>query len=77
LNNSSFQIGGAIGVAIVSTVARSEAEGDSPLSALTNGFQSAFAAAIAFAAVGLVAAIVLLGKPRGVVAVDAEPAAVD
>jgi hypothetical protein len=28
---------------------------------LTNGFESAFAAAIAFAAVGLVAAIALLG----------------
>jgi hypothetical protein len=63
LNNSSFQIGGAIGVAIVSTVARSEAGGTS-LSALTNGFQSAFAAAIAFAGVGLLAAIVLLGAPR-------------
>jgi EmrB/QacA subfamily drug resistance transporter len=71
LNNSSFQIGGAIGVAIVSTVARSEAEGGGSLSALTNGFQSAFAAAIAFAAVGLVAAIVLLGAravPRSVTA---------
>jgi EmrB/QacA subfamily drug resistance transporter len=62
LNNSSFQIGGAIGVAIVSTVARSEAGGTS-LAALTNGFQSAFAAAIAFAGVGLLAAIVLLGAP--------------
>ena len=66
LNNSSFQIGGAIGVAIVSTVARSESDGAGSLAALTNGFQSAFAAAIVFAAVGLVAAGVLLGQPRGV-----------
>jgi EmrB/QacA subfamily drug resistance transporter len=63
LNNSSFQIGGAIGVAIVSTVARSEAEGTSPLAALTNGFQSAFTAAIVFAGVGLVVALLLLGRP--------------
>src|SRR4051794_10587541 len=42
LNNSSFQIGGAVGVAILSTVAVSDAHGSDPLAALTNGFQSAF-----------------------------------
>ena len=52
LNNASFQIGGAIGVAILSTVAVSQAEGLDPLAALTNGYQSAFAVAIVFAAVG-------------------------
>jgi len=62
LNNSSFQIGGAIGVAIVSTVAVSQADGSTPLAALTNGFQSAFATAIIFAAVGLLAAVFVLGK---------------
>ena len=64
LANSSFQIGGAIGVAIVSTVAVSQADGSDPLAALTNGFQSAFATAIIFAAVGLLAAIAVLGKLR-------------
>ena len=64
LNNSSFQIGGAIGVAIVSSVAVSHAEGADPLAALTNGFQSAFATAIIFAAVGLLFAVALLGKLR-------------
>ena len=64
LNNSSFQIGGAVGVAIVSTVAVSQANGADPLAAMTNGFQSAFATAIIFAAVGLLVAIVLLGKVR-------------
>jgi EmrB/QacA subfamily drug resistance transporter len=64
LANSSFQIGGAIGVAIVSTVAVSQADGSDPLAALTNGFQSAFATAIIFAAVGLLAAVVVLGKLR-------------
>jgi EmrB/QacA subfamily drug resistance transporter len=64
LNNSSFQIGGAIGVAIVSTVAVSEAHGANPLSAMTNGFQSAFATAIVFSVAGLAAAAVLLGQRR-------------
>jgi EmrB/QacA subfamily drug resistance transporter len=64
LNNSSFQIGGAVGVAILSTVAVSEADGSSPLAALTNGSQAAFATAIIFAAVGLLAAVAVLGKLR-------------
>ena len=76
LNNSSFQIGGAVGVAILSTVAVSQADGSDPLAALTNGFQSAFATAIIFAAVGLLAAVALLGKLRvPVPAPAAEPAA--
>jgi EmrB/QacA subfamily drug resistance transporter len=64
LNNSSFQIGGAVGVAILSTVAVSQADGSDPLAALTNGFQSAFATAIIFAAAGLLVAIALLGRLR-------------
>jgi EmrB/QacA subfamily drug resistance transporter len=64
MNNASFQIGGAVGVAIVSTVAVSEANGTT-LVALTEGFQAAFAAAIAFAVVGILAAIALLGPALG------------
>jgi EmrB/QacA subfamily drug resistance transporter len=75
LNNSSFQIGGAIGVAVLSTVAVSEAHGSNPLDAMTNGFQSAFATAIIFAVVGLVAAVAVLGKLR-LPAPTAEQAAV-
>ena len=76
LNNSSFQIGGAVGVAILSTVALSEADGSDPLAALTNGFQSAFAVAIIFAVVGLLAAVALLGKLRVPMSgSSAEPAA--
>jgi predicted MFS family arabinose efflux permease len=76
LNNSSFQIGGAVGVAIVSTVAVSEAHGSDPLAALTNGLQSAFGTAIVFAAVGVLVAIALLGRLRlPVPGVTAEPAA--
>jgi MFS family permease len=64
LNNASFQIGGAVGVAILSTVAVSGAQGSEPLAALTNGYQSAFAVAIAVGALGLVAAGSLLGRSR-------------
>jgi EmrB/QacA subfamily drug resistance transporter len=76
LNNTSFQIGGAVGVAILSTVAVSEADGAGPLVALTNGYQAAFTTAIAFAAFGLLVALLLLGKLRAPApAPAAEPAA--
>ena len=64
LNNASFQIGGAVGVAILSTAAVSGAHGADPLAALTNGYQSAFAVAIAVAALGAAAASLLLGRSR-------------
>jgi EmrB/QacA subfamily drug resistance transporter len=75
LNNASFQIGGAVGVAILSTVAVSGAHGADPLTALTNGYRSAFAAAIAVAALGVLAASLLLGSRREPDAVShADPA---
>jgi MFS family permease len=75
LNNASFQIGGAVGVAILSSVAVSGAHGDDSLAALTNGYRSAFAAAIAIAALGVVAASLLLGSRREPESVpQAEPA---
>jgi EmrB/QacA subfamily drug resistance transporter len=64
LNNASFQIGGAVGVAILSSVAVAGAHGADPLAALTGGYQSAFAAAIAVAALGAIAAGLLLGRSR-------------
>jgi hypothetical protein len=66
-----------VGVAILSSVAVSGAHGADPLAALTDGYQSAFAVAIAVAALGAVAAGVLLGrgrKPEAVVEAEAEPA---
>ena len=42
----------------------SGAHGADSLAALTNGYQSAFAAAIAIAALGVVAASLLLGRSR-------------
>ena len=79
LNNASFQIGGAVGVAILSSVAVSGAHATDPLAALTEGYQSAFAVAIAVAALGMVAAGLLLGRtrerrPEAVAETNAEPA---
>src|SRR5215208_2607190 len=62
LNNASFQIGGAVGVAILSTVALSGAQGPDHLAALTDGYRSAFTVAIGVAALGALAAILLLGR---------------
>jgi EmrB/QacA subfamily drug resistance transporter len=64
LNNASFQIGGAVGVAILSSVAVSGAHGAASLTALTSGYRSAFGVAIAVAALGMAAAVVLLGGRR-------------
>ena len=79
LSNTAFQLGGALGVAIVSTVAVSSSEdylaaneGANPLVALTEGFQSAFVACVVLAGIGVALALLLLGRPR--TAPSAEPA---
>jgi EmrB/QacA subfamily drug resistance transporter len=71
LSNTATQIGGALGVAIATTVAvsRSEAyltanEGASPLVVLNEGFQSAFLACAVLAGVGLALALLLLGRSQ-------------
>ena len=71
LSNTAFQIGAAVGVAIVSTVAITRTDdylaannGQDRLVALTEGFQSAFLAIALLAAIGVVLALVLLGRPQ-------------
>jgi EmrB/QacA subfamily drug resistance transporter len=71
LSNTAFQIGGALGVAIVSTVAISRSAdlgsasgGSNPLVVLTEGFQSAFVACVVLAGIGVALALTLLGRPR-------------
>jgi EmrB/QacA subfamily drug resistance transporter len=71
LSNTAFQLGGALGVAIVTTVAVSRSgdylaanEGANPLVALTEGFRSAFVACVVLAAIGAVLALLVLGRPR-------------
>jgi len=65
LINTSEQIGGALGVAVASTVFATHAQsliksGHEPTQALTSGFQWAFWAMFAFAALGLVAALTMV-----------------
>jgi EmrB/QacA subfamily drug resistance transporter len=83
LSNTSFQIGAALGVAVVTTVAVSRTDdylaanaGANPLVALTEGFQSAFLAVAILAGIGVVLALLLLGRPRGVPQEQLEPSAV-
>lgn len=64
INAASFQIGGALGVAIVSTVALTYTAGADTKVALTEGFQAAFLACVVIAAVGLLFAVFLVRPPR-------------
>lgn len=57
ITNAAFQIGGALGVAVLSTVAASAGD-------FTSGVRTAFVVAAALAAVGLVVAVSLLGRRR-------------
>jgi MFS family permease len=82
LSNTSFQIGAALGVALVTTVAVSRTDdylatntGANPLVALTEGFQSAFLAVAILAGIGVALALLLLGRPRRAVQERLEPAA--
>ena len=67
LINTSQQIGGALGIAALSTIATSQAE-DSVLGgaalpqALVDGFSSAFQVGAVFAALGLIAALTLIRR---------------
>jgi EmrB/QacA subfamily drug resistance transporter len=70
LSNTALQIGTALGVAIVSTVAVSRSadylatnKGANPLAALTEGYQSAFVACAVLAGIGLALALLLPGRP--------------
>jgi EmrB/QacA subfamily drug resistance transporter len=71
LSNTAFQIGAALGVAIVTTVAVTRSEdylaahaGASPITGLNEGFQSAFLACAILAGVGVALCLLLLGRPR-------------
>ena len=69
LSNTALQIGTALGVAIVSTVAVSRSadylaahKGANPLVVLTEGYQSAFVACAVLAGIGLALALLLPGR---------------
>jgi EmrB/QacA subfamily drug resistance transporter len=71
LSNTALQIGGALGVAILTTVAVSRSddylaanESANPLVVLNEGFQSAFLACVVLAGIGMAVALLLPGRPR-------------
>jgi len=63
LQNASFQIGGAVGVAAVSAVATASTSGVTPVD-LTHGYRIAFAAVWIFIAIGLAGCGLLLTRKR-------------
>lgn len=62
-NTAALQIGGAIGVAVVSTVVAGHAAGADP-AGMTQGFHAGFRACAVFAVIGLALAVVLLRRQR-------------
>ena len=67
LSNTALQIGAALGVAILTTVAVSRSDdylaandGANPLVGLNEGFQSAFLALVVLAGIGMALALLLL-----------------
>jgi EmrB/QacA subfamily drug resistance transporter len=64
INTAAFQIGGAFGVAVATSVALSHSGGPERLAALTAGSRAAFTACVVLAAAGLACAPVLLRRPR-------------
>jgi EmrB/QacA subfamily drug resistance transporter len=71
LFNTSQQIGGALGLAILSTIAASKTGGSGDKAALVHGFHWAFAGGAAFVAAGLVAMLLLL-RGHHVARIEAE-----
>ncbi|MEV4755613.1 MFS transporter [Micromonospora sp. NPDC049559] len=66
INSAAFQLGGALGVAVVSAVTVSNTVGTGP-EELTEGYQAGFVALVILAAVSVVAALVLFKPPRAAV----------
>ncbi|MGB8004343.1 MAG: DHA2 family efflux MFS transporter permease subunit [Gaiellaceae bacterium] len=67
LINTSQQIGGALGIAALSTIATSRtgdalAKGSTPAAALVDGFHGAFFAGVIIAAIGIVASLALIRR---------------
>jgi EmrB/QacA subfamily drug resistance transporter len=69
LVNTTQQVGGALGLAVLATLATSRtngliADGTAPVEAMTSGFRLAFGVAAGLVAVGVVLATVVLRQPR-------------
>jgi EmrB/QacA subfamily drug resistance transporter len=66
INTAAFQIGGALGVAVTTSVASAANGAASGLSEITRGLQAGFVACVVMAALGALLTFVILGKPRRV-----------
>ncbi|MPZ79927.1 MAG: DHA2 family efflux MFS transporter permease subunit [Actinophytocola sp.] len=69
LVNTTQQVGGALGLAVLATLSTSRtngllAAGESPVEALTSGYRLAFGVGAALVAVGVVLAVVVLRRPE-------------
>lgn len=64
VNSAAFQVGGALGIAIISAVAAIRTGTQTTPAALTDGYRFGFAAAAAIAVLGLIAATILLRQRR-------------
>ncbi|MFD7282836.1 MFS transporter [Streptomyces sp. NPDC059862] len=62
INTAAFQIGGAFGVAVVTSVAVSHADKAERLAALTQGYRAAFTACAVLAAAGVACALALVRR---------------
>ena len=79
LINTSQQIGGALGIAALSTIATSRtgdalAAGTAAPAALVDGFSAAFVAGAVIAALGIVAALTLIRREELAAAPEVQPA---
>jgi EmrB/QacA subfamily drug resistance transporter len=72
INSASFQIGGALGVAVISTVVASATTGPTP-AALTSAFHDGFAACLVITAIGVLVTLTMLRRPK-TAAVSVAPA---
>jgi EmrB/QacA subfamily drug resistance transporter len=77
LLNTAQQVGGALGLAVLSSVATSKIAGAHDPASLTDGFQSAFAVGAGFAAVGVILALVAVPhvRPQDIAEAESVPAA--
>jgi EmrB/QacA subfamily drug resistance transporter len=64
LNTASFQFGGALGVALTTTVAVTTMGGAANLEELNGGFQAGFVVCAILGVIGVLATLLLLGKSR-------------
>lgn len=66
INSAAFQLGGALGVAVVATVSVSWSGGSDTVAALTTGYQAGFLSCAILAGIGVLVALFLPGKaPAG------------